>query len=772
MKIAIKLSDLINMKFNLLRVNLESLIIDKDFEELTRDLLNDETTITIICDIDVNFEKNPAIRDYLKNIIVNLLKKYNIHYSNLIFSSDDVVDICDRNTIDFFISRDLNDISKFENEEYVQAIALSNDCSILDAKDKVLELIEESNVLYKNPNPKTGILSVDKPHLESYRVGDFKRYERLAKKANKSQLQTFKDNNADYLDDVGLSWEGTEYTFREIFSNIDKYAKAMSKTVEENDVVGICGANVPSSVFAIFASQDIGAIPSLYHPYVPEETFKKLIDLEQPKVLFLLQLEKTWWNIKNAIKNSSIKEIVSIPITNGAPLKLKIGATILQSRAFTIFSTIKSVLKNEITISDGFQNCVKPNFRKDINKHSLTININSFLKRTKKLKTFKKSTNEIATLIHTSGTAGNPKTAQISHQQISLNQAAFEATGRHFKRGDTVLVVSPLFHILGLNNCLSVPLRLGGRLILVSKYDAESFHKYFENEDINVLFCVPTIVRDMKKNFEKYPDGVFSKLKACFIGGEEINQEEMLELEQFFKTRASNPDTVRIGQALGATETTCCMTITADNGENITTLGKTLINGEAKIIDPDTKLEKKANEIGELYYSGPMFSGYYKNDELTNEVLEIDETGKKWIHLGDYCTISENGDISFNYRTDDMIKIDGEKVNLDQIRRIFYETACIENLALFPIENENGKVKIGALAVLKKGIIVDQRALQEKIMTNCGLKLGAKYRPDFIEYVTELPKTLNLKTDMKAIRKLYDTEACISDKLQYKVLEK
>ncbi|MDD6223378.1 MAG: AMP-binding protein [bacterium] len=759
MKISLKLNDIMTEAINYKNIDLSKTKIHDNYVELSHKLMSDTESIIVVFDVK-NESLSSDSRKKIKENVIKLLTKNNFSFTSVIVSNDNIKDICDRNVIDFLITKDDETLENIKDNPYIEGIKIGDDINTESIIKYVKQKIDEDNYNYQN-NELIGIPSIDKPHLSKFKLGDFKKYQRLTTSSSKTQLQIFYEKNMDFLDEVGLVWEEQEYTYKDMFNHIEKVSKSLiAESTKADDIVGICGPNVPNILFSILAVQNIGAIPSLYHPYVPKDVFSKLLELEKPKTLIMLQLEKTWNNIKEAINDSSVERIIAIPLTHGAPLKLKIGGALLQSKCFTVYDSIKKAAKSKLSFDDRIKSVktkiVSPSFKKEMKKHNLVINWDSFIKTGKHVINIPKTHNDISVMVHTSGTSGIQKSAILTHEQLNKNQAAFEATIRECKRGDTILAIAPMFHILGLNNCVSLALRMGVKIILASKYDEKKFHKFFEKNDINFLFCVPTIVRDMLKNSEKYNNIDFSNLKYCYIGGEEINKNDMQNIQTFFKSRAKNQNSVHIGQSLGATEHCCSVSITDNDGNNIESLGKCLINVTAKVVDPTTKKELGYNQEGELYFhSYSIMSGYYENEEATDKVIEYDEKGDKWLHLGDYGKITEKGDIYFSCRADDIIKIDGEKVDLQQLKIIFYQTEMVDNVMLFPIKNKKGKIRVGSLVILKTDYESKKEEFKSKIVKECSLKLGAKYKPEFMEFVHEFPKTLNLKNDSKKIREEY-----------------
>ncbi len=722
----------------------------EQLKRMSKELNSDRDSIILI-DNQIQTPKQAKKREF----IINELNKIGIKYDQIITSTDSIEQVLERNIVDHYISNDPSDQTLLLKNEDIKlhTLAIKDLDSIID-QIKTEIIMDNTQYIPKN---KTNIPSTDDRHLSKYKFGDFRRYKRLLKNKDLTQMELFKNRNIDRLNEVGLEWQDSTYTYEEMFEKVEEITKALSTSVKPGEVVGICGPNVPTILFAFLAVQNLSAIPSFYHPLVPggSTSFNNLIQTEGVKTMLMLEYEKTWDKIKDNLNSSGLEEIIAIPLANYGTSKLKVKAAIGQSKTYNLIKTLKS--QDEDRKDKAIELIKKPTLKKSMHCHKLVVKWSEFIKRGKKIELQKRNAIKGAVIVHTSGTKKQQKSVLITHEQLNANQAAFQSMITNVKPGDTILAIAPMFHILGLNNCITQALRMGINIKLLSNYDINTFHQNFEKGDINYFFAVPTIVRDMLQNEKLYENTDFSNLKYCYIGGEDIHEKEMNRIETFFKSKSNNPHNCIIGQALGATENTCCYTITDFDGSNIGTVGKPLFNTKVKVVNPETNKEVGYNEEGELYFSTPsIMECYYNNEEETNKVFYIDKNGEKWLHHNDFGRVLEDGSIEFIGRDDDIVKVDGEKVDLSEIKKHFYNTGQIRAVELFKMRTKKDKVRVGALAILEdgRGININKENLSNKIVEACYQNLGSKSVP-IINYVEEFPKTLNLKIDRKAIVEKY-----------------
>src|SRR5262249_34676071 len=101
---------------------------------------------------------------------------------------------------------------------------------------------------------------------------------------------------------------------------------------------------------------------------------------------------------------------------------------------------------------------------------------------------------DIAVLMFTSGTAGSPKAAMLSHGNLRANlEQVQEHPGRQQVATDCPLGVLPLFHIFGLNVVLGLALYTGSRVVLIERFDPSSALEAIERHEVTVVSGAPTM---------------------------------------------------------------------------------------------------------------------------------------------------------------------------------------------------------------------------------------------------------------------------------------
>jgi long-chain acyl-CoA synthetase len=172
-------------------------------------------------------------------------------------------------------------------------------------------------------------------------------------------------------------------------------------------------------------------------------------------------------------------------------------------------------------------------------------------------------------------------------------------------------------------------------------------------------------------------------------------------------------------------------------GENrVGTIGVPWPDTEAVIMDLETgEKALPPGEIGELCIRGPqVMKGYWNMPEETSETLK-----GGWLHTGDIAKMDEDGYFQIVDRKKDMILgAGGFNIYPREIEDILYEHPKVKEVAAagIPVAGKGERVKV--YIVLKEG----ETATEEEIIQFCRENMAPYKVPKFVEFRTELPKTM------------------------------
>jgi long-chain acyl-CoA synthetase len=172
-------------------------------------------------------------------------------------------------------------------------------------------------------------------------------------------------------------------------------------------------------------------------------------------------------------------------------------------------------------------------------------------------------------------------------------------------------------------------------------------------------------------------------------------------------------------------------------GENrVGTIGVPWPDTDAKIVDLETGTKDlPPGEIGELIIKGPqVMKGYWNMPEETANALR-----DGWLYTGDIAKMDEDGYFQIVDRKKDMILgAGGFNIYPREIEDVLYEHPKVKEAAAVgvPVEEKGERVKV--YIVLKEG----ETATEEEIIEFCRENLAPYKVPKFVEFRTELPKTM------------------------------
>lgn len=352
--------------------------------------------------------------------------------------------------------------------------------------------------------------------------------------------------------------------------------------------------------------------------------------------------------------------------------------------------------------------------------------------------------NETAIVYFTSGTTGDPKMVQHNHahplghivtakywQQVQENKL-------HMSVSDSGWAKFGWGKIYGQWICGAV----------IFAYDMKKFiptHLLQKMQDYKLTtFCAPpTMYRFMLQEDVKAYD--LSSIETFATAGEPLNP------EVFNKWKELTGKEIRegFGQTEGSVLIANFPWLTPKAGST----GKPSPLYDIHLITDDG-VDAKAGEHGALtmlhlkeFYPIGLFTGYYHNPEMTNEILGD----------GTYCShdvfeLDEDGYFWFVGRNDDVIKCSGYRIGPFEVESALVAHPAVVECAVTAAPDPIRGNVVKATVVLAKGYEPSEALTKE--LQNHVKHTTAPYKyPRIIEYVEELPKTLGGKIKRAQIRK-------------------
>ena len=333
---------------------------------------------------------------------------------------------------------------------------------------------------------------------------------------------------------------------------------------------------------------------------------------------------------------------------------------------------------------------------------------------------------DLAMLLYTSGTTGQPKGAMITH--YAAVRAGWEySLGIKASSDDTFIGFLPMSHSYGCGSILIQPLLLQATVVLMDKFRVEKAFQIIEQEKITLQLGAPPHYI-MELNHKNRLDYDLSSLRAGMIAG-------MIAPEGLI-TRVEKEMGVYLISFWGASEvgpglgTMCPYPSPLDIREKY--IGRPVAGTEMRIVDPLTHEELPDGEIGELTLRGwHVMQGYWKNPAETQKQI-IDG----WLHMGDLASREENGYIKIYGRTKDLINRGGYKIYPHELECILVEHPKLEQVCIVATPNPVLGESICACVIPRSGQTVTLEEIRE-IMQD---QVAPHKLPDELCIMEDFPK--------------------------------
>lgn len=328
--------------------------------------------------------------------------------------------------------------------------------------------------------------------------------------------------------------------------------------------------------------------------------------------------------------------------------------TIITSRMF--LEKIKMEPRSEMVFLEDLRSGISP-IRKFLLALCSVVLPGELLKRIF-VKGDRRNVDDVATVIFSSGSTGEPKGVMLSHANIFSNIEGFYQVF-DIKRNDVVMAALPFFHSFGFTATLCFPIGTGIGVVYHSNpMDALTIGKLTQKYRATIIMGTPTF---MSSYVRKCTIEHFASLRLAIVGAEKLKDSLAQAFFEKFKVLPL--------EGYGATELSPIVTVGFPDYFNEQTLERQLgykagkvghpIPGVAvKVVDPDTGDAKGYDEEGLLLVKGANVMKGYLNDPLkTNEVIK-----DGWYVTGDIAAIDSDGLLKITDRLSRFSKIGGEMV--------------------------------------------------------------------------------------------------------------
>ena len=336
---------------------------------------------------------------------------------------------------------------------------------------------------------------------------------------------------------------------------------------------------------------------------------------------------------------------------------------------------------------------------------------------------------DLAVLPYTSGTTGHPKGCCHTHRTVLASNIGSQVwRGLH---ADAVfLCVAPLFHMLGMQNGMNMPMTLGATVVMLPRWDAAQAVAAVARYRVTVWTAPPAMVID----FFAQPSAQTSDLSSlALLSGGGAAMPEAVATMLFEKFGLS------YNEAYGLSETAAFLHANPVARGKRQCLGVPTQGVDSRIIDPETLQPLPQGEVGELVTRGAqVMQGYWQNPQA-DQAAFIELDGHRFFRTGDLALVDEEGYFFMRDRLKRMINASGLKVWPAEVENTLYSHPAVHEACVIAVPDAKRGESVMALLVLKPAY--HGQLTEQDIIDWSRAQMAVYKAPRSVRFVDSLPKS-------------------------------
>jgi len=339
---------------------------------------------------------------------------------------------------------------------------------------------------------------------------------------------------------------------------------------------------------------------------------------------------------------------------------------------------------------------------------------------------------DVALVLHTSGTTGRPKAVPLTHRNLTRTMKNIQATYALTPKDRTMLVM-PLFHVHGLLAGFLAPLYSGGSVIVPLKFSASEFWDDFVTHGANWYTAVPTIHQILLKTPLPPTQPEIRFIRSC---SSPLSPTTFHQLEEKFKAP--------VLEAYAMTEAAHQMTSNplppAKRMPGSVGIGQGV---EVKILDGEGNEVPQGKEA-EICIRGENVTKGYLNNPSANE---SSFTKGGFFRTGDQGKKDQDGYVIITGRIKELINKGGEKISPIELDNVLARHPKISEAVSFAIPDEMYGQEVAVAIVPKSG----EKITESELKAWVGDKLAKFKVPKKIYFTDNMPKTATGKIQRRIV---------------------
>ena len=339
---------------------------------------------------------------------------------------------------------------------------------------------------------------------------------------------------------------------------------------------------------------------------------------------------------------------------------------------------------------------------------------------------------EIALILHTSGTTSRPKRVPLSHANLTTSTQNVAETYR-LTPDDVSLCVMPLFHVHGLVASTLATFFSGGTVVVPTKFNPLSFWNTVRGHHASWYSAVPTIHQVLLSRAKGSRPAGADQLRFIRSCSAALSPQTMTDMETVFG--------VPVLEAYGMTEAAHQMA----SNPLPPAARKPGSVGRGTQVDIAI-LDKEGNELptgatGEVSIKGlNVFRGYEGNAEANAESFS-----RGWFRTGDQGQLDDEGYLTLTGRIKELINRGGEKISPREIDEVLVTHPAVAEAVCFGIPDRVYGEGVAAAVVLKG------EATEKELIAHCRSSLSDFKCPTKIFIMDSIPRTATGKIQRRNV---------------------
>jgi acyl-CoA synthetase (AMP-forming)/AMP-acid ligase II len=333
---------------------------------------------------------------------------------------------------------------------------------------------------------------------------------------------------------------------------------------------------------------------------------------------------------------------------------------------------------------------------------------------------------DIALILFTSGTTGRPKGAMLSHRSVATFLTNLQHNGFvHLVRAAKKLGMDPMdlaaaappyasfstwpfFHMSGATSMILTATSLGGKIVMMERWDPGLALSLIPKEKITVVQGAPAVFWDLFAHPD-FKTTDLSTVTGAFSGGQVLSTNLLQAMVEHFPG-------AQVGGGYGMTEANGPVTTSTGDEYLVNTMaqGRVVPGTKLRIVSEDGR-DQPLGEPGEIWVKSPLvMSGYWNNPEASAAAFSEDG----WLKTGDVGFLDADGFITIVDRIKDMIISKSENIYSAEIERAFQELPGLMEVAAYGVPDPRMGERLVVAIVPHPGVAMDAGEIMDFARAN------------------------------------------------------